>query len=281
LLYVFRSVAAIEWSSYRSVLQEGIWKDFLIVGLAICVYISLYAYFSKRSKSLSYTALFASVMFIVISAWQVIHLFVEGSFGTAIAFFVIGIGLTVFAYYFSDKDEDVTSKTALVNVLTIIYGLRSIGMIDSTISNSSVQMDVWKDWLVVISIIIAAYAFYFYFKGVWKNLSYVSLTTALVFVILAVWQGSHAIIGGGMATFVALLIYTVVGLAFLFQGVQAKQETKIKLSRIWLGLVAAKVIFHDAWRSGDIALGVLICIVIGLLLLSSTFIIKKVTNEQV
>ncbi len=81
-----------------------------------------------------------------------------------------------------------------------------------------------------------------------------------------------------MATFVSILIYTIVGLYTLWSGSMQNNETKIKISRFWLGLVAARVILIDAWQSGDVAVGVLICVVIGVLLISSAFIIKKATT---
>ena len=96
--------------------------------------------------------------------------------------------------------------------------------------------------------------------------------------VVFVWQLLHLIIGGNFATFISLLLYTLTGLFFLSKGTQEKNLTKVKFSKIWLGVIAARVIFIDAWQVGNTTLGILICIVVGILLLSTTFINRKLEN---
>lgn len=195
-----------------------------------------------------------------------------------VALLLIGLGITIFTYYLS-QDEKITKIVSFFNVLPLIYVFASIARISWVTYTNRGSDDVWKDLFVVGLAIVIYFVLYGYFLNKIKDLSNMSLAVGLVLSIIGLWQVLHLVIGGGFATFMSILVYTVVGLSTLFQGTQEKNETKIRLSKLWLGLVAARVIFWDAWQVGDVVLGVLICIVIGILLLSSTFIIKKVATE--
>ena len=281
LLSVLQSIGAIERVHLFNRGMDTVWKDFLLVGIAIVVYLALYMYFAKVSKSLSRVALFTAIGLIIIETWQIMHLLTSDTFATSLSLLVIGVGLTVFAYFYSDKDEKVTSTVALVNVLTVVMALRSVAVIGDFIHRGRASPEIWKEWFFVIVVIGTAFTFYGCFLKRFATLAYVSLTVALTFVVTTVWQVLHASLDNGLATLISILIYTIVGLVMLYQGTQEKRETKIKLSRIFLGGVALRVILIDAWHTGDIAFGVFICIIIGVLLLSSTFIIKKVASGSV
>lgn len=196
----------------------------------------------------------------------------------AITLLLMGAGVTLFTYYLSN-DVNITKVVAFFNLIPLFYVLKSVTMISWATYNSNGRVDVWKDLLVVGIAMIIYFALYKYFIERVKELGKVSLFVFLVLCITTLWQVLHLIIGGGFATFLSILIYTVVGLFVLLNATKEKNATKVKLARLWLGLVAGRVIFWDAWQVGDIALGVLICVVIGVLLLSSTFIIRKVTTE--
>jgi hypothetical protein len=194
-----------------------------------------------------------------------------------VALLLIGTGVTLFTYYLS-SDEKVTKVVALFNVIPLLYVLKSLSMI--TLGTFAHQgNEAWKDIIVVVLAIVIYFSLYGYFVSRVKKLWQVSLFAAFSLSVLAIWQILHLVIGGGFATFMSILAYTIIGLTVLFQGVQEKNGTKISLAKTWMGLVAARVIFWDAWQVGDVILGVLICIVIGILLLSSTFILRKVTTE--
>ena len=197
-----------------------------------------------------------------------------------VALLLIGFGATTMTYYLSNN-EQVTKMVAFFNALPLIFVFKSIIMISWATYNYRSTGDVWKDLVIVGLATVLYYSFYYYFVNKVKDLSSISLFVAIMLSAIFVWQFLHLANGTGFATFLSILIYTVVGLITLFQGVQDKRETKVRLSKLWLGLVAARVIFWDAWQVGDVALGVLICVVIGILLLSTTFILKKVTTETI
>lgn len=186
---------------------------------------------------------------------------------------LIGAGVTVFTHYLSNN-EKITKSVALFNILPLIYVFKSVAVISW--NNNT---DVWGDVMIVLLATSIYYMLYAYFENKCKELWQVSLFTGFSFSVIAVWDILHIAIQGSFPTFLSILVYIIVGLIVLFQGVQEKNFTKMNIAKIWMGLVAARVIFYDAWQVGNTTLSVLICIVVGLLLLSSTFILRKVTKE--
>jgi hypothetical protein len=281
LMYVFNSIAVISRiiSGPSNMGRGELWKDFLIVIMAMIVYFFLGSYFMNRVKDLSKLFQGAGVLMLVVLTWEIIHLLLGGVFATSISFLVITTSLTLYAYYKSNNEAFVQA-VGLMNIIPMFYVINSIVKIDRATNNIAMRGDIWKDWVVVVLALVIYFSMYRYFVNKVKVLGYVSFSAGVVLSIVFVWQFLHAVIPSvGLATFISILLYTVVGLFVLLQGTQEKNETKIKIARLWLGLVAARVIFHDAWTVGDQLLGVLICFVVGVLLLSSAFIIKKVATE--
>ncbi len=196
-----------------------------------------------------------------------------------VALLIIGALATAFTYHLS-KDEEVTGVVAFFNVIPLGLILVSLDRISQVVYRHQGLAEAWKDIFVLGLAITIYFALFKYFVTKVKKLAYVPFWVGIALTVIFVWQVLHLTIGGGFATFLSILVYTVVGLTTLFNGTQQKNETKITVSKYWLGLVAARVIFWDAWQVGSVVFGVLICIVIGILLLSSTFIIKKVSAEN-
>lgn len=190
----------------------------------------------------------------------------------AVALILIGAGVTVFTHYLSN-DEKITKLVAFFNLLPLLYVCKSVVAI--SMSNNT---DIWWDIAIVLLATSVYYMLYAYFKNKCEALWQISLFAGFSYSVISVWQILHHVIGGGFSTFLSIVVYTIVGLTVLFNGVEEKNDTKVRLAKGWMGLVAARVIFWDAWQVGDVTLGVLICIVIGILLLSSTFILKRVTK---
>ncbi len=196
----------------------------------------------------------------------------------AITLLLMGAGVTLFTQYLS-RDENITKVVTFFNLIPLFYVIKSVTMISWATYNGNSRGNIWEDLLVVFMAMAVYFGLYRYFIEKIKELGQISLFLFLALCITTLWQVLHLIIGGGFATFLSILVYTIVGLFVLLNATKERNDSKIKLARLWLGLVAARVIFWDAWQVGDIALGVLICVVIGVLLLSSTFIIRKVTTE--
>jgi hypothetical protein len=193
------------------------------------------------------------------------------------ALLLIGAGVSVLTWYLS-HNENTTKVASAFNLLPLLYVVMTMGTIGQALYRNPSITNLWKDLFILLLALGIYYALYYYFIQRSKDLAYIALWVANVVNIVFIWQVLHILIHGGLATVVSDVIYTVIGLVILLQAVRSNNLTKAKYARIWLGLVAARVIFWDAWQSGDPLLGVFICIGVGILLLSSTFIIKKVTK---
>lgn len=269
LIYVIISIANIANLSYPQFSLFDAWKDLLIIGMAIVVYAFLYQYFKTRIRDLSNIAHVVVVLLIIDVIWQVLHLVTSSYFATELSTLIIGIGLTMYIYYLTNNNET-TEKTAVINSIAFI-----------TLFGSLTSLNSAKDWIAVSLGVTVSYFLFFFFSGRIKTIAYSGLASGLFLVAVSIWQLAHTLIPSeGLATFVSILIYTVVGLQQLWKGSLENNDIRIRIARVWLGFVAARVIFIDAWQSGNVAVGVLICIVIGVLLLSSAFIIKKATAVE-
>lgn len=196
----------------------------------------------------------------------------------AVALLLIAGGLSSVTYYLS-KNESITKLVSLFHMLPMLSVFYSVANISYQTGLNQGLGETWKDFLIVGLAIVIYLSLHKYFSDKIEDLSRFSLFIWVMLSVIIVWQIAHLIITGGFATFVAILLYTIAGLVVLFNGTQEKNEDKIRVAKACLGIIAARVIFWDAWQVGDIVLGVLICVVIGVLLLSSTFIIKKVATE--
>ena len=196
-----------------------------------------------------------------------------------VALLLIGGGVTALTWYLSKK-EDITKVVAFFNIIPGAYVVVAIGRIQLALYQARMTDAVWKDlWIIVLAMAIY-YSLYAYFTKATDNLKYLFLWLGNMVNIVFLWQIIHFLVPGGAGTLVCIALYTVIGLVVLFIGVQNSNSAIIKYSKIWLGLVAARVVFWDAWQVGNPTLSVFICIIIGVLLLSSAFIIKKVTEVR-
>lgn len=191
-------------------------------------------------------------------------------------------GATVLTHYLS-KDEKVTQFIALANVLPLYGLLVSISRIQNAtayVPHSSsfgvnTGMGVGQEFAVLGVAAIAYGLTAFYFISRVRSLANVAGLTSGILVVDIIWQSLHYLLSGSIATFISLLVYTIFGLTVLFQGAKADSDATIKVGRIILVIVALRVILIDAWTLGSTTAGIVVCVVIGLLLLSTSFITKK------
>lgn len=246
----------------------------IVIALVGLVYALGFFFVYKITDVYTSFVVYGSVSFGLLTTAIMLHL--TGRAET-VALLLIGAGVTVFTQYLS-QNENITKVVAFFNLIPLVYVLKSVAMIGVT-SYYDLSNDPIVDIIIALLAISVYFGMYSYFVTRVKELWQTSLFVAFVLSVMTVWQTLHLMISEGTATFLSILIYTLVGLSVLFFGVQEKNTTKIKLAKTWMGIVALRVVFWDAWQVDNIIVSVLICIVIGILLLSSTFIIKKVTEE--
>ena len=253
------------------------WQAVTLAMIAFAYIIAFFSVYKITDVKTSFV-IYGGVSLGMLIASVMIHL--EGPAET-MTLMLIASGATAGAYYLSGK-ENVAKVTALVNILPLYGVFMSIGKIEmysSALNRAGYYagVDIWKDFMVLFSALVIYTLLAIYFTSKVKDLQRVSGFVAAFLAVILVWQVLHTLILGNMATFVSLIIYTVVGLVILSRGVAVQSLSIVKAGRVVLGLVALRVLFIDAWTLGSTTLGIFVCIIIGILLLSSTLITRKLT----
>lgn len=90
--------------------------------------------------------------------------------------------------------------------------------------------------------------------------------------LLFVWFVTHLFMGSyDIATFVALVIYTIIGVIFYIMGVRENYRSYMFVGGLLFALVVARVLFVEFWEM-DIAMRSITSFVLGALLISTAFI---------
>lgn len=257
------------------------WQAMLLAGVAFLYLVAFFAVYKITEEQTPFIVYGGVSLGLLVAA---VMLQLSGPAET-IALLLLTSGATVMAHYLSKKEgiaEAVafTNLLPLVGILTSVYHIQSYSeVVARGVDGTAMSYGIWQDFTVVIGAMIVYALLGIYFKGKGESIKVVAWFVSGVLGIITIWQVLHILIPTTVATLVSLLIYTAIGLSTLSRGVTTKDTETVKLGRIILGLVALRVLFIDAWSLGNTTVGILICIVIGLLLLSSSLITKKLTTN--
>jgi hypothetical protein len=98
--------------------------------------------------------------------------------------------------------------------------------------------------------------------------------TGGLFGLLLIWFVTHLFMGDvDVATFVSLVLYTVMGVGFYIMGVRDGHKPYMIVGGILFGIVVARVLFVEFWDM-DIVMRMVTSFVLGALLISTAFIKK-------
>tara|TARA_B100000745_G_scaffold199304_1_gene131453 strand:+ start:1035 stop:2831 length:1797 start_codon:yes stop_codon:yes gene_type:complete len=95
----------------------------------------------------------------------------------------------------------------------------------------------------------------------------------VAYLLILVWLMTHAIMPDDSATFVSLVIYTILGLAFFIRGKLEDDMPLATLGGVLLGLVVARLLLIDVWQM-ELFGRVITFGAVGVLLISTAFIGK-------
>ncbi len=99
--------------------------------------------------------------------------------------------------------------------------------------------------------------------------------TGGIFGLLLIWFVTHLFMGNGdIATFTALVVYTIVGVGFYVMGVKENYKPYMLVGGLLFGIVVARVLFVEFWDM-DIVMRIITSFVLGALLISTAFIKKN------
>ena len=96
-----------------------------------------------------------------------------------------------------------------------------------------------------------------------------------IFGLLLIWFMTHLFMGNGdIATFTALVVYTIIGVAFYIMGVKDGYKPYRIVGGLLFGIVVLRVLFVEFWDM-DIVMRFVTSFVLGALLISTAFIKKN------
>ncbi len=181
----------------------------------------------------------------------------------------------VFATYFIKKllqkeNDAYTAFIVIVNAVPVYLLLWELF--------SKVQPSPLTTISVIGLYILLSRGLYLIKTPLYQLFAWVSALLSVVFI----WQFTHEVFSDeekGFATFISLMIYTLSGLFVMYLGATKPSEYLTKIGRAVLGIVALRVIFIDAWSTGETIIGIFICTGVGVLLLSSVFITKLTSSK--
>lgn len=100
-----------------------------------------------------------------------------------------------------------------------------------------------------------------------------------VYALILIWLSLHAVFAREVATTVALVIYTVLGMAAYITGKMRDMHMLFVSGGVLLGAVVLRLLFVEAWRL-DMAGRIIVFLIIGALLVTTAFIGRSRTQKQ-
>lgn len=168
-----------------------------------------------------------------------------------------------------------------VNLARVVAFLYSIPIV---LSIQQITSEAWQsgvlhiDFFVLVFMTLTFFAMAFRFHLHEDTESDVPSTALLIilgtlYTTILIWLVLHATIGGDIATAMALVIYTVIGLALYVGGMKTDDAFARILGMVGIGGVVMHLVLVEVW---DLSVGLRIVafLVIGLLLLSTAFVTK-------
>lgn len=181
------------------------------------------------------------------------------------------------------KNERVSNALALLLAGPVTLSLQSI--LSSKWEGSVLHQDAF----VLMSMLLVTLGVGLLFKFVFPKDSHVNNTatsySSIFFLVsggyafVLLWLSLHAILVPDVATMVALIVYTIVGLLLYFVGL-AKHNNEIKVvGGVVLGAVIVRLLLVEIWQM-DVVGRIITFFIIGILLMSSAFITKLYQNHE-
>ncbi len=177
------------------------------------------------------------------------------------------VAFATYATYKLSNNTTLTAAVAVAHVYPFISVFESI----NRLSSSFYSINDFSVTIYAFAILVAQA----YLMRKDQTLFKPFLAGAIGLGLINIWQVLHALLNNGLATFISLLIYTLIGLSLTWYGYTHASKQIVKFGRFALGAIAIRIIFVDAWSFDNALIGVFICIIIGVLLLSTTVISKK------
>jgi hypothetical protein len=203
---------------------------------------------------------------------------------------ILESAFAIFATHLLRKEGPFVKLVSLSAIPPIILSLVSLGdIVKYTYSYSptyygdfstpAIKSMSLSHFFVVVTAIFVYGFLSFAVRQTEKKLKVIFGGVSAFLFVAGLWESLRGILSSESAAFLALIIYTFIGMAISFYGIKTVNSLYRKAGRIILGAVALRVIFVDAWVFENDLIGVLICISIGILLIATTVVTKKIEGN--
>jgi hypothetical protein len=183
------------------------------------------------------------------------------------------------------KNIKVAATSSLLLILPFILSLESWSEYPYNIGAKVFN----EDFFVLLSMSVAMIVVGYYLKNrkgttveSATNADNVLLISGSVYLYALIWNmlGNALYDAPEAATTVSLIFLTIVGLIKYFYGISVGSRTLRNYGGTMLGFVALRLLFVDVWDM-DIAPRIVVLFLVGLLLVSTAFISRKIKNNIV
>jgi uncharacterized membrane protein len=263
LLAWIMAVVSTEWQS----LVIAIWMVVFAAG-------SFIAFGATKIKSVFYVYAGVAVAMLIVATT------IELSGAALIVAYTLESFLIPVLIYYATKDVRASTVGSFLIVLPTIM---SIGNLDSYYRSSDV---LTKDFFVVLLIIVILLALglmYRKIKGDGEaktgfHLDNLFLIAGSVYAYFLLWSIFHVgIVSAVTSVTVSLVVITIIGLIKYFYGISVGSKILRNYGGLLIGFVILRLLFIDIW---DMEIGprVIVFILIGVLLMSTAFISRRIKS---
>ena len=198
------------------------------------------------------------------------------------AFLVETAAATIVSLYIAKRDV----SQSLMIFLAILYGIPVVMSLDSimrlfdfTYSQGINIMNMMPYLFTIFIVCVTAFSVAISILRLTdidkqENMTFFRLFAYLggAYALMLVWFVTHLFMNSyDVATFVSLVIYTIVGVGFYVMGVRESYKPYMVVGGILFGIVVARVLFVEFWEM-DIVMRIITSFVLGALLISTAFI---------
>jgi uncharacterized membrane protein len=200
--------------------------------------------------------------------------------GPALTFaYTIESFLVPILFYYVTKDLKTSARLSLLLIGPVFLSLENL----SNYADSNIVLT--KDFFVLALITVVLLSLGFIYRNIKKTektldfiIDNILLIAGSVYVYILLWLSLHIIIAiPATATTFSLIIFTAIGLVKYFYGISVGSRVLRNYGGIFLGLVVLRLLFIDVWGM-DMGARIIVFFLVGILLMSTAFIGKKIKS---
>lgn len=192
--------------------------------------------------------------------------------------YIIEGALIPIIIYLTTRDYKASATSSLVLFIPLILSLENLS---HYFNSAEVFSSDFFVLLLMIAVLLGLGVTYKKLKmlhGATSPLDAVLLVVGSAYAYITLWVMLHiGIADDASATTLTLIIFTIIGLVKYFRGIAIGSRVLRNYGGLFLGFVVLRLIFIDIWDM-DMAARIVVFFLVGILLISTAFIGKKIKS---